>query len=80
MQLNLHNKPQRRVMKVLKWSDNLKYVELIRREVQAYITDFSLIQEYLKSSSKDYFIFTLPMEILVITLFSNGEDLKERIK
>jgi serine/threonine protein kinase len=54
---NLHLEPQIRVMKVLRWSDNFKLVELLQRE--------SLILQLLehpgipKSSKSDYFTFTL---------------------
>lgn len=52
-------KPRTRVMKVLRWNEP-KYVELVRREVQALI---NLSHPGIpQSASSDYFTFTLPNE------------------
>ncbi|AUB44399.1 Tetratricopeptide (plasmid) [Nostoc flagelliforme CCNUN1] len=52
-------KPRIRVMKVLKWNEP-KYVELVRREVQALI---NLSHPGIpQAASSDYFTFTLPKE------------------
>ncbi|WP_341531965.1 tetratricopeptide repeat protein (plasmid) [Nostoc sp. UHCC 0302] len=79
---SLHPETQRRVMKILKWINEPKLVELLRRE--------SIILQTLdhpgipKSNREDYFTFALNgnllvMHCLVMQKFE-GEDLKQWIK
>ncbi|MBE9038880.1 protein kinase [aff. Roholtiella sp. LEGE 12411] len=79
---SLHPQPQRRVMKVLKWIDDPKVVELLRQE--------SIILQTLdhpgvpKSSRGDYFPFALNGNILVMHCLVmqkfEGENLSDWIK
>ncbi|WP_313932021.1 MULTISPECIES: protein kinase domain-containing protein [Nostoc] len=79
---SLYPKTQIRVMKILKWIDDPKIVELLRRE--------SIILQTLdhpgipKSNREDYFTFTLKDNILVMHCLVmqkfEGEDLRQWIK
>ncbi|WP_414544794.1 protein kinase domain-containing protein [Nostoc sp. CCY0012] len=80
--VNLHLEPRIRIMKVLRWSDDFKLVELLQRE--------SLVLQLLdhpgipKSSRDDYFTFTLndgllELHCLVIEKIE-GENLAQWVK
>ncbi len=79
--INLHSKPQIRVMKILKWSD-YKLVELIRRE--AFILQLIKHPGIPKSSREDYFTVTLNDSILQLHCLAiqkfEGDNLAQWVK